>query len=147
MCTFKVSYTCAWYPRSQMFWICSSNFAPPPRSSWGGGGKKFIGSEVAKNYNYNQMWIYSSHFASPPPKIYFYVYALEIHLALVSSYNVARFTLEEKMADSFFQIWTENRKNEKLIDWSWWEKEIFFFKLSTLTLVAHFNISLVSCGD
>ena len=26
MCTFKVSYTYAWYPRSQMFWIYSSNF-------------------------------------------------------------------------------------------------------------------------
>ena len=30
MGTFKVSYTYAWYSNSQMFWIYSSNFAPPP---------------------------------------------------------------------------------------------------------------------
>ena len=40
MCTFKVSCTYAWYPKSQMFLIYSSNLAPPPLGATGGGGAK-----------------------------------------------------------------------------------------------------------
>jgi len=41
MCTFKVSCTYAWYPKSQMFLIYSSNLAPPLGAT-GGGGKNFV---------------------------------------------------------------------------------------------------------
>ena len=36
MCTFKASYTFAWYPRSQMFWIYSSILLPLVAPKGGG---------------------------------------------------------------------------------------------------------------